>query len=189
MNTKYISSSVVKKISIFHEYVARVKMQIFSPPEMKNIKYLPNKVNFLFIIYSESTEIQKAQPNFSLIVVVRFDFFNVFIVYSMGWKHSLHLGNDIESYFSEWNTRNQHVNFVHWHSGRSATIRESNHGSGECKEHYAWYCVPKRSILLARNGAVKISSVACGFCPVKIDCSVISLVPFPRSTYLGSGIG
>ena len=24
-----------------------------------------------------------------------------------------------------------------WHSGKSATIRESNHGSGVCKEHYA----------------------------------------------------
>ena len=25
------------------------------------------------------------------------------------------------------------------HSGKSATIRESNHGSGVCKEHYALY--------------------------------------------------
>ena len=29
VNTKYISSSAVKKISIFHECVARVKMLIF----------------------------------------------------------------------------------------------------------------------------------------------------------------
>ena len=35
VNTKYISSSAVKKISIFHECVARVKMLIFSPHEMK----------------------------------------------------------------------------------------------------------------------------------------------------------
>ena len=41
VNTKYISSSAVKKISIFHECVARVKMQIFSPHEMKYILYLP----------------------------------------------------------------------------------------------------------------------------------------------------
>ena len=41
MNTKYISSSAVKKISIFHECVARVKMLIFSPNEMKYILYLP----------------------------------------------------------------------------------------------------------------------------------------------------
>ena len=33
VNTKYISSSVVKKISIFNECVARVKMLIFSPHE------------------------------------------------------------------------------------------------------------------------------------------------------------
>ena len=38
------------------------------------------------------------------------------------------------------------------HSGKSATIRESNHGSGVCKEHYAYYYVPKSSILLAGTG-------------------------------------
>ena len=43
VNTKYISSSAVKKISIFHECVARVKMLIFSPHEMKYIWYLPKK--------------------------------------------------------------------------------------------------------------------------------------------------
>ena len=48
VNTKYISSSAVKKISIFHECVARVKMQIFSPHEMKYIWYLPNKSKFSF---------------------------------------------------------------------------------------------------------------------------------------------
>ena len=64
VNTKYISSSAVKKISIFHECVARVKMLIFSPHEMKYIWYLPKKVNFLFILYS--TEIQKSQPYFLL---------------------------------------------------------------------------------------------------------------------------
>ena len=41
VNTKYISSSAVKRISIFHECVARVKMLIFSPHEMKYILYLP----------------------------------------------------------------------------------------------------------------------------------------------------
>ena len=63
--------------------------------------------------------------------------------------------------------------FDHYQSfGNSATIRESNHGSGVCKEHY----VPKSSILFARNGAVKISSVACGFSPVKNNYS-----DFPKS--------
>ena len=64
VNTKYISSSAVNKISIFHECVARVKMLIFSPHEMKCIWYLPKKSNFLFILYS--TEIQKSQPYFLL---------------------------------------------------------------------------------------------------------------------------
>ena len=41
VTTQYISSSAVKKISIFHECVARVKMLIFSPHEMKYILYLP----------------------------------------------------------------------------------------------------------------------------------------------------
>ena len=41
VNTKYISSSAVKKISIFHECVARVKMLIFTAHEMKYILYLP----------------------------------------------------------------------------------------------------------------------------------------------------
>ena len=57
------------------------------------------------------------------------------------------------------------------HSGKSATNRESNHGSGVCKEHYALYYVPKHSILLAGTGVWKISSVACGFSFIKIDHS------------------
>ena len=28
-----------------------------------------------------------------------------------------------------------------YHSGKSATIRESNHGSGVCKAHYALYYI------------------------------------------------
>ena len=48
------------------------------------------------------------------------------------------------------------------HSGKSATIRVSNHGSGVCKEHYAQCYVPKSSILLDGTGVWKISSVACG---------------------------
>ena len=59
-----MSSSAMKKISIFHECVAQVKMLIFSPHEMKYIWYLSIKVNFLFILYS--TEKQKAQPIFFL---------------------------------------------------------------------------------------------------------------------------
>ena len=42
---------------------------------------------------------------------------------------------------------------------------------GVCKEYYAKYYVQKSSILFAENGAVKISSVACGFSPVQIHYS------------------
>ena len=57
------------------------------------------------------------------------------------------------------------------HSGKSTTFRESNHGSGVYKEHYALYYVPKSSILLAVTGVWKINSVACGFSSIKIDHS------------------
>ena len=46
VNTKYISSSAVKKISIFHECIAQVKMLIFSQHEIKYIWYLPKKIIF-----------------------------------------------------------------------------------------------------------------------------------------------
>ena len=55
------------------------------------------------------------------------------------------------------------------HSRKSATIPESNHGSGVCKENYAYYYVPKSFNLLAGTGVWKISSVACGFSSIKID--------------------
>ena len=38
------------------------------------------------------------------------------------------------------------------HSGKFATIRESNPGSGVCKEHCAKYYEPKNSNLLAGTG-------------------------------------
>ena len=53
------------------------------------------------------------------------------------------------------------------HLGKSATIRESNHGLGLCKELY----VPKSSLLIAGTGLWKISSVASGFSSIKIDYS------------------
>ena len=54
-------------------------------------------------------------------------------------------------------------------SGKSVTIRESNHDSGVYKEHNAWNYEPKSSILLAGTGVWKISSVACGFSSFKFD--------------------
>ena len=100
VNTKYISSSAVKKISIFHECVARVKMLIFSPHEMKYIWYLPRKSKFSFyFILNGNTEIITLLFTWSFLV--RFDFCSVFIGYNNGCKRSLHLVNGLESYFNE----------------------------------------------------------------------------------------
>ena len=56
------------------------------------------------------------------------------------------------------------------HLKKSITNRESNHAWGVHKEHYAYYYVPKSSILLAGGtGVLVISSVACGFSSFKID--------------------
>ena len=98
MNTKYISSSAVKKISIFHECVARVKMRIFSPHKRKYIWYLPKKSNFSFyFILNGNTEIKTLLFTWSFLV--RFDFCSVFIGYNIGCKLSLHLENGLESCF------------------------------------------------------------------------------------------
>ena len=92
VNTKYISSSAVEKISIFHECVARVKMLIFSPHEMKYIWYLPKKSKFsLYFILNRNTEITTLLFTWSFLI--RFDFCSVFIGYNIGCKHSLHLEN------------------------------------------------------------------------------------------------
>ena len=105
VNTKYISSSAVKKISIFHECVARVKMLIFSPHEMKYIWYLSRKSKFSFyFILNGNTEITILLFTWSFLV--RFDFCSVFIGYNIGCKRglckrSLHLENGLESYFKE----------------------------------------------------------------------------------------
>ena len=62
------------------------------------------------------------------------------------------------------------------HPGKCATTRESNHGSGVCKEHYAKYYVPKSSILLAETGVWKISSVTCEFSSIKSIILIIRKV-------------
>ena len=78
VNTKYISSSAVKKICIFHECVARVKMLTFSPHEKKYIWYLPKKSKFSFyFILNGNAEITTLLFTWSFLV--RFDFCSVFI--------------------------------------------------------------------------------------------------------------
>ena len=73
MNTKYISLSAVKKISIFHECVARVKMLIFSPHEMKFIWYLSKESKFsLYFIPNGNTEITTLLFTWSFLVDLTF---------------------------------------------------------------------------------------------------------------------
>ena len=55
-------------------------------------------------------------------------------------------------------------------SGKSCTIRESNQVSNVPRAHYTYYYV-QSSILLAVAGVRKISSVECGFSPIKINFS------------------
>ena len=57
-----------------------------------------------------------------------------------------------------------------WSVGSSAQF-ENRIMPGVYKEHYAWYYVPKSSILLAGTGAWKISLIACGFSSIAIDYS------------------
>ena len=71
VNTKYISSSAVKKSS--------ENADIFNALDEIYLVFAEKNVNFFFSLYS--TEIQKAQPNFFLwSFLVRFDFCSVFIV-------------------------------------------------------------------------------------------------------------
>ena len=73
---------------------------IFTARDEIYLVFAEKKVNFLFILYS--TEIQKSKPNF-LLGRFSFDlaFCSVFIGYNFGCKHSLHLENGLESYFTE----------------------------------------------------------------------------------------
>ena len=54
------------------------------------------------------------------------------------------------------------------HSEKSVTIRVSNHACGVYKEHYAYYYVPKSSVLIAGTGVSKKSTVASGSSYIKI---------------------
>ena len=73
----------------------------------------PKKANFLFILFStENTE--STTQLFPWSILVRFDFFSVFSDYNIGWKQRLHLENGLESYFNEWNVRNQYLKKVYW---------------------------------------------------------------------------
>ena len=74
------------------------------------------------------------------------------------------------------NDATTHVTVGVWHRtlshlGNSGTTREWNQASGVSKEHYAQYYVRNSSILLAGTGVGKISSLARGFNPIKIDYS------------------
>ena len=75
------------------------------------------------------------------------------------------------------------------HSGKSATIRESNHGLVERSIKRSAMYQTKSSILLAGTGLWKISSVACGFSSIKIEHS-LDVHPWSDSTeFRGIGRG
>ena len=69
-----------------------------------------SKFSFYFIL-NGNTEITALLFTWSFLV--RFDFCSVFIGYNIGCKHSLHLENGLESYFNEYNARNQHLKKVY----------------------------------------------------------------------------
>ena len=94
VNTKYISSSAVKKKSVFFTSYALVKMLIFSLHEMKYIWYLPKKSKFSFYF------ILKAQPNFFHCC------FSFDLTFSVCRKW-------LKLYFNERNARNQHLKKVY----------------------------------------------------------------------------
>ena len=111
VNTKYISSSAVKKISIFHECIAQVKMLIFSPHEMKYIWYLPKKGKFYFYFILNRTD---AQPN---LFPGRFSLDLTFSVCLLGTTLGVNTKfaprKSLESHFNERNARNQHLQNVY----------------------------------------------------------------------------
>ena len=114
MNTKYISSSAVKK----KQYFSRVRStsenaDIFTARDEIYFVFCGKKRKFSFyFILNGNTEITTLLFTWSFLV--RFDFCSVFIGYNIGCKRSLHLENGIESYFNEWNARNQHLKKVYW---------------------------------------------------------------------------
>ena len=57
-----------EKTSIFHECVARVKMLIFSPHEMKYIRYLPKKSKFSFYFILNGNKKKNNELTFYLVV-------------------------------------------------------------------------------------------------------------------------
>ena len=88
-----------EKFIIFHECVARVKLLIFSPHEMKFISYLLKKSKFsVYFILNGNTE--STAELFTWSFLVQFDFCSVFIGYNIGCEHCLHLENGLESYFN-----------------------------------------------------------------------------------------
>ena len=83
-------------------------MLIFSPHEMKYIRHLPrkSKLSFYFILNGNT----ESQPYFSL---GRFSFDLTFAVCLLGITLGANLENGLESYFNEWNARNQHSKKVY----------------------------------------------------------------------------
>ena len=86
VNTKYISLSGLKKSYFSRVHSTSENADIFTTQDKIYLVFAPKKVNFLFILYW--TEIQKAQPNLSLVVSRLIWLFQLCL-----------LGNSLESYF------------------------------------------------------------------------------------------
>ena len=100
MNTKYISSSAVKK----NQYFSRVRStsenaDIFTARDEIYLVFAEKKIIF-FLFYTQRKN-RNHNLTFSWPFLVRFDFCSVFIGYNIGCKRSLHLENVLESYFNE----------------------------------------------------------------------------------------
>ena len=98
MNTKYISSSAVKK----NQYFSRVRStsenaDIFTARDEIYLVFAVKKYIF-FLFY---TPRKYRNHNLTWSFLGRFDLCSVFIGFNIWCKRSLHLENGLESYFNE----------------------------------------------------------------------------------------
>ena len=99
MNTKYISSNVLK-ISGISRVRSTSDLLIFSTHEMKYFWYLLKKINFLFIFSVEGKKLNFFDSYFSLILPGSAGLVGII------WVSSLHLENGLLCHFNDWIKRN-----------------------------------------------------------------------------------
>ena len=142
-----------------NQYFSRVRSTSenadISPHEMKYIWYLPKKRKFSFYFITNGiTEITTLLLTWSFLV--GFDFCSVFIGYNIGCKRSLHLENGLESYFNEWNARNQHLKKVYWVCLRVGVTCKLALRQVKQWRHYVWCWRHKmRSVIFDKCTSLK----------------------------------